>query len=508
MKLSLVFCFLQLLYFNVVSCLLLEKDYKPNVFILTDISNEPDDAQSLVRLLLYSNELSIQGIVATTSYWLNYTVHGEDIYPILDAYEKIYPNLLKHSLAYPSADYLRSIVSVGHPVYGLDAFNCKELSEGAKKLIVAVDNTNLDEKLFVLVWGGAGVLAEALNHISSRSEQDIEQFILKLGIYSISDQDDAGPWIRSLFPSILYISSIHGFNQYGLSTWVGISGEKYNPFDFGGPDTSLVTKEWLNENIRSVGTLGSAYPEPMFIMEGDTPATLFVLPNGLGVPENPNFGSWGGRYTLFDQSGRSNHYADTTDHVVGQDNRTHVSNKATIWRWREGYQNDFAARMQWTVKDFKDTLHPPIIVVNRTQSVKPFDMKALIGSRVVFDASESYDLNNRSLTFRWFHYRDVTLTQGNIDEVPEIEINRLNDEGSIVSFTTPSFKNACLNIFGRPILSGCKSYHIILEVVNDGNPSTRSYRRFIIQSDRGEEELQEVEFKQSFFNSEVKHDEL
>lgn len=37
-----------------------------------------------------------------------------------------------------------------------------------------------------------------------------------------------------------------------------------------------------------MGPLGAVYPEPMFIMEGDTPATLFVLPNGLNVPENPN----------------------------------------------------------------------------------------------------------------------------------------------------------------------------------------------------------------------------
>lgn len=508
MKASTLFLLFQLVYFNVASCFILDKDYKPNIFVLTDISNEPDDAQSLVRLLLYSNELSIKGIVATTSYWLNYTVHDEDIYPILNAYEKVHPNLLKHSIGYPSPDYLRSIVSIGHPVYGLDAFNYNEISEGAKNLIAAVDNTNLNERMFVLVWGGAAVLAEALKHISSRPEQAIEQFVLKLGVYSISDQDDAGPWIRNKFPSLLYISSVHGFNQYGLSTWVGISGEKYNPFDFGGPDTSLVTKEWLNENIRSVGPLGAVYPEPMFIMEGDTPATLFVLPNGLNVPENPNFGSWGGRYSLFDQSGRSNHYADATDYVVGQDNRTHVSNKATIWRWREAYQNDFAARMQWTIVDFESAVHAPIIVVNKTNSVKPFSVEASVESKIFLDASESYDLNNRPLSFKWFHYRDVTLTQGNIEEVPEIEINKLNEDGSVISFTTPSFSQACLNIFGRPNISGCKSYHIILEVTNNGTPALRSYRRFIIYTDKGEEEIQEVEFKQSFFNAENKHDEL
>src|SRR5689334_9250356 len=40
---------------------------KPRVLVLTDIGNEPDDQMSFVRLLLYSNELDLEGLVATTS---------------------------------------------------------------------------------------------------------------------------------------------------------------------------------------------------------------------------------------------------------------------------------------------------------------------------------------------------------------------------------------------------------------------------------------------------------
>ena len=42
---------------------------KPRVIILSDIGNEPDDQMSLVRLLLYSNELDIEGLLASTSTW-------------------------------------------------------------------------------------------------------------------------------------------------------------------------------------------------------------------------------------------------------------------------------------------------------------------------------------------------------------------------------------------------------------------------------------------------------
>ena len=38
---------------------------RPRVVVLTDIANEPDDQMSLVRLLLYSNQLELEGLVAT-----------------------------------------------------------------------------------------------------------------------------------------------------------------------------------------------------------------------------------------------------------------------------------------------------------------------------------------------------------------------------------------------------------------------------------------------------------
>ncbi len=39
----------------------------PRAVILSDIGNEPDDQMSLTRLLVYSNEIDIEALVATTS---------------------------------------------------------------------------------------------------------------------------------------------------------------------------------------------------------------------------------------------------------------------------------------------------------------------------------------------------------------------------------------------------------------------------------------------------------
>ena len=88
---------------------------KPRVIVLTDIENEPDDVQSMVRFLTYSNQWYVEALVATTS------VHQKDktaawrIREIVEAYGKVRDNLLKHEPGYPTADYLLSVLREGRP---------------------------------------------------------------------------------------------------------------------------------------------------------------------------------------------------------------------------------------------------------------------------------------------------------------------------------------------------------------------------------------------------------
>lgn len=92
---------------------------KPRVFILSDISNEPDDAESLVRYLLYSNQFHTEGLVATTSTWMRTKVCPQDMHKIVDGYAGAVDNLNKHAhpnFQYPSAECLRSIIKPGSPV--------------------------------------------------------------------------------------------------------------------------------------------------------------------------------------------------------------------------------------------------------------------------------------------------------------------------------------------------------------------------------------------------------
>lgn len=99
---------------------------KPRVFILSDISNEPDDQQSLTRYLLYANQFQTEGIVAVTSTWLRDEVHPEDMLSVIDAYGNVTENLNQHApldAPYPSGDHIRSLLRKGAEVRSVKWFN-------------------------------------------------------------------------------------------------------------------------------------------------------------------------------------------------------------------------------------------------------------------------------------------------------------------------------------------------------------------------------------------------
>ncbi|KAJ4394829.1 hypothetical protein N0V93_004049 [Gnomoniopsis smithogilvyi] len=449
---------------------------KTRAFIMTDISNEPDDQMSLVRLLTHSNELDVVNIAVVTSTWKNDSIDLVTTYDVINAYGNVVENLNNNVLAagaYPSADEVAKKVVAGHPVYGLAALDEATPSNASTALVAAVDAS--EEPLWVLAWGGANVLAEALNLVkTSRSEADVAAFVSKLRVYSISDQDDSGPWIRTNFPTLFYIVSIHGFSEYGSPTWIGISGEAIRHFDKGGPDSTIISNEWLQTNIR-IGALGTDYyPEWIYQMEGDTPSFLGLLPNGLNAPEHPEWGGWGGRYIPADASGLTSLYSDATDWVIGKNNDTFMTKYGTIWRWRQAFQYDFAARMGWTVSGgittdggvtFTGTNnHHPVVVVNG--SCDTLELSYTFGESVVLDASESWDPDGDELSFDWFHYREPTMRlEGDIPRIsPNVTFTALDGVGAVTEVTPNN------NI----------TVHVILTVEDSRELGLVAYRRVIL----------------------------
>jgi hypothetical protein len=444
---------------------------RPRVFVLTDIENEPDDAMSMVRFLVYSNQWDVEGLAATTSVHQKNKIAAWRIREIVDAYAKVRDNLELHEPGFPSADALRAVIVEGIPDFGMSAVGKGKDSAASELLIKTVDRKD-PRPLWVPVWGGPNVLAQALWKVrATRSAKELQRFVAKLRVYTISDQDDSGPWIRKNFPGLFYIASpgLHDGGAYHYSTWSGISGDKFHG-RFAGADFSIVDNPWLNENIRAKGPLGAQHPLTKFMMEGDTPSFLNLIGNGLSDPEHPDWGGWGGRYEFYTPRMRKwfmepetrPFWSNAEDEVLGVDGNWHTSNQATIWRWRAAFQNDFAARMDWTIKPFAEANHPPVARIAHSEQ-----LTARPGDRVMLSAEGSTDPDGNRLSYIWFYYPEPgTLS---------IATGR---SGEPVTFENATKRDASFVAPGNFLKPG--TMHIILAVTDDGVPALTRYRRVIV----------------------------
>ena len=77
-------------------------ELKTRIVVLTDIENEPDDAQSMVRFLTYANHFDVEGLVATTSIHQQKRTAAARIRQIVAAYGKVQANLLVHETRLPN----------------------------------------------------------------------------------------------------------------------------------------------------------------------------------------------------------------------------------------------------------------------------------------------------------------------------------------------------------------------------------------------------------------------
>ena len=322
---------------------------KPRVFVLSDIGNEPDDQMSLTRFLLYSNEFDVEGLVAVTSTWQRKKVSPEIMQKVLSNYGKVRDNLLKHAPGFPAVEDLSKLVKAGQPAYGMAAVGKDNMSPGADLLIQAVDRKD-PRPLYVTIWGGANTLAEALLQVrETRPPEGVKAFVSQLRVYSISDQDDAGPWMRREFPDLFYIvsPSTPDGEQYGSATWTGISGDRYYR-NAPGADFTTVSNTWLDQHVRNKGFLGETYPQYLFIMEGDTPSFLGLINNGLASCRNPGWGGWGGRYIFRQPYGETRPiWTQGGDSFPGSPNsRDTVSgiDGTTIWANFQGSRSERTTR--------------------------------------------------------------------------------------------------------------------------------------------------------------------
>ena len=132
---------------------------KPRLLVLTDIGGDPDDQQSLVRLLTYANEFRIEGLLATSRLAHGYDTRPEQIELLIRDYALVYDSLRHHAEDYPSPDSLQTRVKsgLGDP---------SKLGAGwdtqASRWIIEVAERPDDHPLWISIWGGSRELAQAL----------------------------------------------------------------------------------------------------------------------------------------------------------------------------------------------------------------------------------------------------------------------------------------------------------------------------------------------------------
>ncbi|QQY83658.1 DUF1593 domain-containing protein [Tamlana sp. s12] len=161
---------------------------KPRIIVTSD--GEIDDECSMVRFLLYANEWDIEGIITSSSqyHWQGHKWAGDDwIDPYLEAYEKVYPNLIKHKKDYPTPDYLKSITFLGN----VKAEGEMDLiTPGSQQIVKVLLDESDNNPIWVQAWGGTNTLARALKTIEENHPDKMESVAKNLRFFFIWEQDN------------------------------------------------------------------------------------------------------------------------------------------------------------------------------------------------------------------------------------------------------------------------------------------------------------------------------
>jgi len=112
--------------------LVAQDNKKLRLIVLTDVEADPDDTESMIRFLTYSNQWNVEGLIATTSIHQKTRVAPESILKVLAAYRLVQPNLLKHEKGFPGYEQLVPLVKKGLPVYGMLGVGKEKDSEGSE----------------------------------------------------------------------------------------------------------------------------------------------------------------------------------------------------------------------------------------------------------------------------------------------------------------------------------------------------------------------------------------
>ncbi len=450
---------------------------KPRIIVTSD--GEIDDECSMVRFLLYANEWDIEGIVTSSSqyHWHGHKWAGDDwINPYLDAYAKVYPNLIKHSKDYPTPEYLKSITFLGNVAAEGEM---DSITPGSQHIVKVLVDESDNHPIWIQAWGGTNTIARALKTIEEEYPEKMENVASKLRFFFIWEQDSTyQSYIRPHWGKYNILTIISDQFEAIAYRWKTIQPEEMQQY---------FTGAWMKENILSKhGALCSLYKshkdgdkgfdEGDFRSEGDSPAFIYTIMTGLRSMQSPDWGGWGGRYVWV----RENTWLDpvpvkgykypegrwytssawgrnsTREGATSSNSEQYREYFKPIWRWSDALQNDFASRADWCVKSYKEANHPPVVELNHSMNLnsKP-------GSIVQLSAIGTFDPDGDKITCNWWRYNEADNFNG--------KIVIKNADSLNASFIVPvEIKEEA-------------TIHIVCEVKDNGSPQLTRYQRVVIK---------------------------
>ena len=291
---------------------------RPRVIVSTDIGgSDPDDFQSMVHLLIYSDVLDIEGLVSSPPKG----GRAKHILEVIDAYEKDLDSLRRHSKVFPSADVPRAVTKQG-ATEPAPKTGWSKATEGSQWII---QRAKADEArpLWVLVWGSITDVAQAVH-----DEPSIKS---KIRVYSI------GSWNTGQDRN----ARDYLFQKHSDLWWIESDTTFRGMYVEGRQDGLWGNRAFVDQHVKGHGALGDLfYRMKRDIKMGDTPSLMYLL---RGTVDDPTAPHWGGAFVRTDHGKK--YWTDNPDRALSEGGRAGAK---TVSRWRVDYLEDWRQRMDWT----------------------------------------------------------------------------------------------------------------------------------------------------------------
>lgn len=490
------------------------KETKPRIVITAD--PELDDNNSLIRFLLFSCDLDVEGLIYTSSgyHWKGdgkgtkwfvpgreYNRFGLDTCPCaswrwakderfiddaVDAYAKVYANLKVHNANYPSPDVLKSKIRFGNVEFDGDISKNTPGSDLIKSLIL----DDKPGKLFITAWGGQSTIARALKSIQEQYENTTQWEAIKKKISNkvvllpSGDQDDTyAKYIKPNWGDIEYRQFMGGPN-YGYGAQLRAKPE----------DSVYLTPSWMKENVSDRGPLGALYrvwgdgkqmvkgdkmdyfglsgytdeqlrkmgyvvwmpvqDKGSWLGEGDDFTFMNMPGNGLRASEDGSYGGWGGRQMSKQVVNPFALSGDTSQQAMVSALSSMNKTASTYPNFFPAAQNDFAARLKWSVTPkYADANHAPVVTIEG-----PLNVLASSGETIRLNGNVS-DPDGNKLVIKWWQFMVGTYPNA-------------------VTISNPNVAQTKITI-PKDAVAG-QTIHIVLEATDNGSPALTRYQRVII----------------------------